>query len=1021
MSTSLKISKRIFSAGSALQAIALLGAGVVASTVFVAPVAAQDYTNVNATGRVLGTDGNPVANATVTMTSGAQGFSRTVVTDKSGAYRISQIPAGSYSFNVTAEGFDTYSEDNVEISTAQTGNQFTLQAIGLSTEIVVTAGRIQVADFDRTTTGSVINVTELATRVPVARNLNAIVQLAPGTTEGDAAFGDLPAISGASVSENAFYLNGLNITDFRKGLGAVTVPFEFYDTIEVKTGGYQAEFGRSTGGVVNAITKSGSNDLHAGVVVSYEANKLSSQSPNTIISDNDGDYRERIDANFYVSGPIIKDRLFVYGLYNSRFRKTGDGSNTANRYDIGSTNSPFWGVKVDAIPLDGHRLEFTYFDTSSKGQTDSFDYTPLTNKIGDAQSSEVSLTGGANYVGRYTGQLADWLTISAAYGKNKNRDATLSNRNDYPTIIENRASRLPAGQSSANIGNATNVSEASYDSRKFYRADVDVNVELLGSHHFRAGYDREELKQNSTQSYTGGLVYQYYTAAAGSPYAPAGSDYYTARTRVVGGVFTGLNEAFYLQDNWSLFDNRINLQLGVRNDHFKNKNALGVAFYDAKNQWAPRLGFTGDVFGDRRTKVYGSYGKYFLPLAGNSSFLQTGGILDYTQYFGYNGMNADGTPVAGTPLNFASATACPGSASVSCTVTGDGAPKPAAANVSASLKSQYVDEYIVGLEQRVGSRWKFGINLTYRNLGRSLEDVAIDAAVNAYCTQQAISCSKGTTGRSAFRGFNQYVLVNPGSDVTVQLYTPINGEATPRTVTLSAAALKYPKAKRVYKAATFTFDREYDGKWSLGGSYTYSSSKGNAEGGVLSDIGQDDTGLTQSFDQPGLTDGSYGFLPGHREHSLKAYGSFAVGKWLTLGANASLESPRKFGCIGLHPTDRFAQAYGAASFYCVVDSKGNVVTDPANPNGDPLKLTPRGTVFESDWNKQLDLSLAFKVPVETIDAQLRLDVFNAFNWKSKLDFSEFGTDDDGNPQADFATVRSYQAPRFVRLQLALRF
>src|SRR3546814_7178177 len=75
-------------------------------------------------------------------------------------------------------------------------------------------------------------------------------------------FGDLASAVGSSVSENVFYVNGLNITDFRQGLGSVTVPFEFYETVDVKNGGYPAEFGRATGAFVNATTKSGSNEFH---------------------------------------------------------------------------------------------------------------------------------------------------------------------------------------------------------------------------------------------------------------------------------------------------------------------------------------------------------------------------------------------------------------------------------------------------------------------------------------------------------------------------------------------------------------------------------------------------------------------------------------------------------------------------------------------------------------------------------------------------------------------------------------
>jgi hypothetical protein len=77
-----------------------------------------------------------------------------------------------------------------------------------------------------------------------------------------------------------FYVNGLNITNFVNGIGA-TVPFEFYKSVEVKTGGYPAEFGRGTGAVINAVTKSGSNDFTFAIHGNYEPDSLREEAPNT--------------------------------------------------------------------------------------------------------------------------------------------------------------------------------------------------------------------------------------------------------------------------------------------------------------------------------------------------------------------------------------------------------------------------------------------------------------------------------------------------------------------------------------------------------------------------------------------------------------------------------------------------------------------------------------------------------------------------------------------------------------------
>jgi hypothetical protein len=283
--------RKMLRGGTALHALALLGAGV-GAVAMAAPAAAQDYSQVNATGRVQGTNGQPIAGATVTVTSNAQGDTRSVTTGNDGAFRVPALQQGSYTFTITADGFSTLTDNAVTLTQAGAANQFTLASAGegAGNDIVVTAGRVQVVDFDRNTTGAVINVGELATRVPVARDITSVVLLAPGTSQGDNAFGNLPSISGASVSENTYYINGLNITQFRNGLGSVTVPFDFYQTVEVKTGAVSAEFGRFTGGFVNATTKSGSNEFHGGITFNWEPDDLRSDSPNTFGSDNDNDF-----------------------------------------------------------------------------------------------------------------------------------------------------------------------------------------------------------------------------------------------------------------------------------------------------------------------------------------------------------------------------------------------------------------------------------------------------------------------------------------------------------------------------------------------------------------------------------------------------------------------------------------------------------------------------------------------------------------------------------------------------------
>ena len=1008
VTNSLNFARKALRGGTALQALALLGAGV-GMVAVAAPAVAQDYTNVTASGRVQGTDGRGIGGATVEIASNDQGYRQTVTTDSSGGFRLPQVRPGTYTFTVSAQGYDTFVDASVPLGQGAAANQFTLAPAGAAAggDIVVTAGRVQVADFERTTTGAVINIGDLATRVPVARTLRDVILLAPGTTQGqsaqNAAFGGQATIGGSSFAENAYYVNGLNITEFRQGFSPVAIPFDFYQTVDVKSGGFQAEFGRATGGVVVATTKSGTNDFHGSVLFNWEPNALRDRSPNTYAADNDSDRFERKESVFQLSGPIIKDHLFFYGIYNSRDVQSSDASlgaaNVANnRQTVDRNTSPFFGGKLDAVIVDGQRLEFTYFDSTSITNRRTYVFNTDTNTAGRFVSGTNIRAGGENYVGRYTGTFAPWLTLSAAYGVNKNRAGGLPLDTVNPRVIDNRTG------TAVDVGLNTTASTATNDDkREFYRGDADLFVKLLGSHHFRFGYDREKLTATQISQTIGGGLFNIFTvtSANDSTRLPIGTQYVTARTFVNGGAFETVNDAFYLQDSWSLFGDRLSLQLGIRNDRFNNKDAGGKSFYKSGDQWGPRLGFTFDPVGDGRSKVYGSFSRYFVPIAANTNIRGAGSELDYTRYnlLG-TGFASNGAPILGAPiLTVANSRACPDTGTVNCTVVKNGSIQDPSSFIAQGLKPQSMDEYIIGGEQRIGSRIRVGAYFTYRKLNEVLEDAAIDIAANNYCISRGFSA---TACGNIYTGFSQYVLVNPGRDAAIKLIGLPDG--TTPTVNFTAAQLGYPRAVRDFKSMTFTFDREFDGKWSIAGSYTLAASVGNYEGGVKSDIGQADTGATQDFDQPGFTIGAYGYLPNHRRHTFKAYGSYQLGEMLTLGANAFVQSPKKFGCLGVVPrtVDPYAADYQGGGYFC----QG--------------VATPRGRSFESQWRKEFNLSLQLRVPTD-FDASIRFDVFNVFNDKSQLDFDEEGDLASGSPNPNYRAPLVYQAPRSARVQFRVGF
>ncbi|EZP56169.1 TonB-dependent receptor [Sphingomonas sp. RIT328] len=1088
-----KITRTALRSNAALTALALLGAGI-GMVGLAAPAMAQDYTQVNATGRVRGTDGKAIAGAKVEVRSTAQGFTRTAVTDQDGAYVISALPQGTYDFTVSADGYETFTDPAVRLIQGRAANQFNLQPsdAGAASDIVVTAGRVQVVDFSSNTIGQTVDVADVATRVPVARDLTSVVLLAPGTTGGDNRFGSvrdngLPSVNGSSVSENVYYVNGLNITQFRNGLGAVAIPFEFYQTVQTKTGGISAEFGRFTGGMINATTKSGSNEWHGGITFNWQPNTLISKTKNTFAADNDSAYLKRSDFIAQLSGPIIKDHLFFYGIYDAvdlRWGQGYTGSASATQtgpagcasnptmcadyadlrkagqqlvgtsYSRNANTSPFWGGKVDAVIVDGQRLEATYWNTSGKQIEEIYGtsqytlasgqrYNPNTNAPDGYVTSNVYRAGGENYVFRYTGSFTNWLTLSAAYGVNKNSETTESGAPDLPYVLDQR------NGANSSIGNTVSNASLNFDKRTFYRADADLRFSLLGSHHIRGGYDREDLDETSTTIANGGAQYTLLTASGDATTIdptvglPGGTPYAVARAFKTGGQFATRNTAFYAQDEWRLFQERINLNFGVRNDRFENRNAAGQTFFLAKNQWSPRLGGSIDPLGDGRTKFFGSFSRYYLPVAVNTNVRLAGSELDYNAYYVLNGLSATNVPILGAPITTgAGFTACPGNspAGTACVVSHDGTVPSTASVVAANLKPQSVDEIVFGIERRLGHRIRLAFNFTQAKLNNSLEDASLDQAIVPYCIAQGKAASDC---RSIWSGVEQFALINPGRDVVVTLSDPLPGETSARTVTLSSAALQYPLAQRTYRGVTFALDRESDGKWELHANYTYSKLVGNIEGGVRSNNGQSDSGLTTAFDLPALVDGTYGYLPNDRRHNLKVWGSYKFADWLTLGVNANVMSPRKFGCYGRAPASRDFDAtapggitglyYKTSGAYCDV-ANGKVVRDPTgftviNDRFDrvggvrptTLGLVPRGSQLTAAWLAQVNLDATVALPTDAFNGFLRLSVFNVFNAQPALRLSETGTTSAGAPLPTYSLPVQYNLGRAARIQLGVAF
>jgi hypothetical protein len=979
--------------------IVLMATGAIGAALIITPASAQDVTAGVLSGQVVDATGKPVADATVLVKLADRNFATTAKTAANGSFTVPGLAVGSYDVTVTASAGTTRTPD-VAVQLGGNNYTFTLgNPAGASKEIVVVGTAIKKVDFSGMASGAVFNVQKAAEQLPVARNITAIQMLTPQVTAGDTAFGGV-SIGGSSVAENIFYVNGMNITNFRTFVGGTTVPFEFYDQVQVKTGGYQAEFGRNTGGAVIALTRSGSNTFHGGFSAYYAPNSLRDTAPDTYAQKNSLDKRTQAESNVWLSGPIIKDRLFFFAFYNPRHFTTQD-TNISDTKTVTSKTDPFWGGKLDLNLFEGHRVEATYFNDSQNTLTDTY--------VGASHSTTTDYSGGKNYIFKYTGAFTNWFTLSALYGRSEYNQTSLGTDDLTPYVVNGRS-----GTALYFAGNPNGTIETGNDKRTNYRIDADFNFSLLGQHRVRAGWDLEKLQAIDTTMYSGGVYYRYYHAGASgalSGLIPANTDYVRVRRLNSGGQFASENTALYIQDSWDVND-RLNLSIGLRNDKFVNKDALGVPFTTLSNQWGPRLGVNFDPTGTKTARISAFYGRYYLPVAANTN-IRLAGSETFTQDW-YTLPTTGGvytgsmtSPTLGTMVQH--------------DVLSNGAAVDASTLVSKNIKPQYMDEFMLGGEYTLPNRIKLSANLSYRRLGAVLEDVDFDGSgaygsiIKAYCATQTKSWCSSSAVPSI--GSSGYVLMNPGTDLIVNV---ADSAGALHEITIPASSIGMPKASRNVWALELKFDKPFNGTYSLSGSYVWGSAKGNYEGGVKSDNGQDDTGLTQDFDESGWMTKSYGYLPNHRAHTFKLYGNWKPAQRWNIGFNAMLQSPRKYGCIGTYPlSDGRAATTSAASWYCNAQiAAGNLSGTLNTPIG-------RGAAFESDWYKTLDLTFAYTLPIETPGGggiTMRADIFNVFNFKSALQFREIGDlDSAGVIDPNYRKPTVYQTPRYVRFSITGKF
>jgi hypothetical protein len=990
---------------------ARVSALVLALVLAVTGVTAAQETTGTVTGRIADAQGLAVPGATVTLT-GAQG-ARTFVTDADGNFSAPFLTPGTYTVRAELQGFKATETRNVNVSLGQTTTVNLSMEVGGLTETVEVTGAASIVDTRSTTTGAILS-SDMLSRVPVGRRVTDTLYLAPGVSSSGSAGRANPSISGSSGLDNQYVIDGVNVTNTGYGaigsysivfgsLGSAT-PYDFVKEVQVKTGGYEAEFGQSMGGVVNIVTKSGTNQLRGslfgytrpqGIEGEWKTVQTENGTVNTVGTQNS-------DVGFEGGFPMLRDRLFFFGAINpgwetrtfvapEGFPLESLGEVDRERFLLSYSAKATWQIG------SAHRMDASFFGDPSHGEMGPQRTSSLT--VQDTASfSEIDF-GGHNQTVRYDGVFGSSWLLEASVGRAKNVIE------EVPSVDEWRITDTTVVPNI--ITGGIGFYEAGNDSENLQYSAKMTNV--FGGHQLRYGVLYEDVTFAQLQRRTGPsfAAHDGRQTASGASITVLPDPTFGRVYRVTRALFNEVRDthqdylSFFLQDSWKATD-RLTINAGVR---YEQQTLLGgftqlptldggfVEDFAMKNNWAPRIGVVYDVLGNGRSKLFGNFGRFFARVPNDlaARILSADEAITRGDYFdaGLTRPIADGVLAGGVTEHFVA----PGGGEAHTFIDPD-------------ARLSYKDEFATGFEYEVFANTSLGIRYIHRNIGRALEDVGL---------YPMAACELGSEGACAF---DTYVMTNPDENTNVIIDVP----------GLANQPIAFEKPVHKYNAVEVTMDRRFSNNWSLLSSYRWSRLHGSYEGFFREDNGQSDPALTSLYDYP-TDDPTYasiggplgyqgdirflgslgeGPLPLDRPHQLKIFGNRAWDMGLSLGIGLTGTSGKPLTALAAHPT------YG---------------------NDSEIPLTPRGEGFETidgfrtrtpaEW--QLDMQASYSVPLGGARrVTLVADAFNLFNIRRPIDYNAAVEQEFGVPNPDFGTITSqnvagqmYQTP--FQLRLGARF
>ena len=945
---------------------------LVATLVLAAPAVMAQETTGGIKGTVSDTVGQLIAGAIVEAT-GPMGKIGTT-SDALGKYRFPRLAAGTYVVVASFQGYNSSTAENVRVTLGESITvEFGLQKAAFEEEIMVYSDTV-VIDFTESQTAMSVREWEIE-YLPRGRNFTDVVSWAPGIVEDHQAGGI--SVDGASGLENRYVIDGIDTTHPEDGTSAIPLRAEMMEEVQVKSAGYMAEHGGALGGVVNAVTKSGSNEWHGALYVDIENSSWNGDArpevewnlddPGASLVTYAKDDENRYDPGFFLGGPILRDHWWFFASYQPGLRTT---KRTIDWVGLPITDTYTQDFTVDYVTLNTTvnissalllkgGLNFSPASTEGflpnrdgrSGLYEQDNWAPLgTDRERETYYLTLDWILGDNFVisgrgGFYHTNVEDVGIPTFPLIHNYSTGSIAGYLDRYPEIPD-QWKEEPGFYSDQLVNtDAFNIYE-----RTAFGLDATWFFSAAGDHSLKFGYQNEEIFNDVRAGYNADRILYYwdrgYTGTAGETINGTYGYFRLLNISTLGSAQTN-NQALFIQDAWTVLPN-LTLNIGFRseNEEVPNYGATGpqpAIEFGWGDKFAPRLGFAWDIANDAKWKLYGSYGKYYDVTKYSMPRGSFGGDKWVDYFFTFDtadpSLNAGGCTVgdntifdrptcgAGTfiePVDRRLNSADPEIWELL------GFPQ-----IEPNMKPMETWEAQIGLDHQLTSTSQVGARFVHKEIVRTIEDVGL-----------------------LIPGIGEvYVIANPGEGITIGL-----------------SALEYALPVREYDALELTYDKRFSNNWSLRGYYTLSRLWGNYSGLANSDEinsignplnpvgtgGRRDPNVSRLYDVPeSMYDANgdliYGKLATNRTHQLGAQFLYSFDFGGNVGVNQYIGSGTPVSTIGLVPFHNF--------FY---------------PNG-------RGDLGETPWLYQTDLTLYYTFNFgRNLGLSFGLTVLNLFDTQGEL-------------------------------------